>query len=43
MSFLGLLFLYIVILHEVVLFLVAQAQILAFFWISMRIESEADH
>ena len=37
------LFLYIAILHEVVLVHVAQAQILAFFWTSLNIESEADH
>ena len=37
------LFLYIAILHEVVLVHVAQAPILAFFWTSLNIESEADH
>ena len=40
---LDLLFLYIVILHEVALVHVAQAQIFAFFWKSLSIESEADH
>ena len=43
MSFLGLLFLYSVILHEVAFVHVAQAHFLAFCWTSLRIESEADH